>query len=269
MHLFYQAINELLSAQTPFVSVTLVHTTGSVPQQTGAKMLVTDRGLHFGTVGGGKVEQKALDIAKQMLANKLQNDTGYYEWNLRHDIGMTCGGNVTFYFERVCTPKWQIVVFGAGHVAQALIRILITLQCQILCIDPREDWLERLPQSSKLSIRQVANMPDVVEELPDGAYISLVTMGHSTDKPILLEILRQRERFSYVGVIGSRSKAVQLRQDIQDAGLPEECKEQFYCPVGLSIGNNQPEEIAVSIVAQLLQERDHLKARLDRQDKRE
>jgi xanthine dehydrogenase accessory factor len=85
-----------------------------------------------------------------------------------------------------------------------------------------------------------------------------MSMGHTTDKPILIEILRTR-KFPYLGVIGSNSKATRLRQDIADAGLPEEAQRAFFCPIGLSIGSDAPQEIAVSVVAQLLQERDKLR----------
>ncbi|HEX7807256.1 MAG TPA: XdhC family protein, partial [Thermoanaerobaculia bacterium] len=84
------------------------------------------------------------------------------------------------------------------------------------------------------------------------SFVVLMTMGHTTDKPILLEILRTRT-FPYLGVIGSNAKAKRLRQDIAAAGLPDELQRAFFCPVGLEIGSNHPQEIAVSIAAQMLQ----------------
>jgi xanthine dehydrogenase accessory factor len=98
----------------------------------------------------------------------------------------------------------------------------------------------------------------MVSQLPAKSFVLLMTMGHTTDKPILLEILKNWEQkpFPYLGVIGSKAKAVRLYQDIAEAGLPSEYKNLFYCPMGLSVGNNHPQEIAISIVSQLLQVRD-------------
>jgi xanthine dehydrogenase accessory factor len=98
-------------------------------------------------------------------------------------------------------------------------------------------------------------MPSLVKTLPEDAFVLLMTMGHTTDKPILLEILRTRS-FPYLGVIGSDAKANILRRDIAEAGLPDEMKSAFYCPIGLALGTNHPYEIAVSVAAQLLEVRD-------------
>ncbi len=97
-------------------------------------------------------------------------------------------------------------------------------------------------------------MPAEVAKIPEGSYVVLMTMGHTTDKPILIEILRTRT-FPYLGVIGSNAKAKRLKQDILDAGLPEEITKAFFCPVGLEIGSNHPQEIAISVAAQMLQKR--------------
>lgn len=218
-------------------------------------MIVTPQGLHTGTVGGGKVERKAIEESQRLLRSDVEQPTRSVEWNLNQDVGMTCGGSVHLVFEVFNRQTWHIVVYGAGHVAQALIPILLTLECQVTCIDSRPEWLEKLPNSPKLEQVCNAHMPDTVGTLPEGAFVILMTMGHSSDSPILLEILRTRQ-FPYLGAIGSRAKAVQFKKDIQQAGLPEASLEAFHCPIGLELGNNNPAEIAVSVAAQLLQERD-------------
>jgi xanthine dehydrogenase accessory factor len=252
MTTFIEALNELAQNGTPFVSVTVVDTLGSTPQDRGAKMLVTTDGVVHGTVGGGKVEARAIVEAKAMLGDAAAPKTRYYQWSLEKDIGMTCGGIVRMYFESFNVPRWNIVIFGAGHVAQALVELLRRFDCRITCIDPRPEWLSRFPSDPKLRIVQNAAMETEVASIPDGSFVLLMTMGHGTDKPILLEILRTRT-FPYLGVIGSNSKAKRLRQDVLAAGLPEEQTRAFFCPVGLSIGSNHPFEIAVSIAAQMLQ----------------
>lgn len=257
MNSFYEKFYDLWQQQISFVAATLVHTVGSAPQEPGAKILVTKDGLYHGTVGGGKLEKRAIEEALALLTSPQSSTAIYREWNLSRDIGMTCGGSVKLYFELINANIWPIVVFGAGHVSQALINILIHLDCQITCIDPREDWLTKLPISPKLIKIQQADMPSYVAKIPANAFVILMTMGHSTDKPILLEILKNPQ-FPYVGVIGSRAKAIQLQKDIQAANLPEHLQNAFHCPIGLPIGNNHPQEIAISVAAQLLQERDRL-----------
>lgn len=253
---YYAKVNELLASATPFVSVIVVDSTGSVPGETGTKMLVTHGGWHYGTVGGGKLEKKAIDESLRLLAESPAKRAHHFvNWSLQKDVGMTCGGLVKLYFETHIAKTWRIVVFGAGHVANAVINLLMTLECSITCIDPRQEWLDKLPNSAKLTKVLEPNMPSLVDKIADDAFVLLITMGHSTDSPILTEILRSRE-FPYLGVIGSEAKAIRLRQDIEKAGLPEECQTAFFCPMGLSLGSNHPGEIAVSIVSQLLQERD-------------
>lgn len=256
---YYGKLNELLELNLPFVSVILVDTTGSVPQDAGNKMLVTREGLYFGTVGGGKVEKRALEEALLLLKSPDQKQrTHFVNWSLSKDIGMTCGGMVKLYFELHNHNEWEIVIFGAGHVANAVINLLVNLECRITCIDPRQEWLNKLPGRPNLTTLLCKEMPTAVSTLPDKAFVLLITMGHTTDSPILIEILKTR-RFPYLGVIGSRAKAERLKQDIRAAGLDEAATEAFYCPMGLELGGNHPQEIAISIVAQLLQTRDKAK----------
>lgn len=252
---FFEALDDLVQTGEPFVSVTVVDTLGSTPQDRGSKMLVTGAGRVYGTVGGGKVEVRAIAEAQQLLADPTAPKTRFHQWSLEKDIGMTCGGIVRVYFEAFNVTRWNIVVFGAGHVASELVALLAKLDCRITCIDPREEWLSRLVDSPHVMKILAADMPAEVARIPDGSFVVLMTMGHTTDRPILLQILRTRT-FPYLGVIGSNAKAKRLRKDVLDAGLPEEMTRAFFCPVGLEIGSNHPAEIAVSVVAQMMQVRD-------------
>lgn len=257
---YFERLNQLISGNIPFVAVTIVDTVGSVPQHAGSKMLVTEDGLFYGTVGGGKVENRAIEVAREFLA---ENATGagrtrFVEWSLSKDIGMTCGGSVKLYFESFNVGSWNIVIFGGGHCSNALIKILINLDCRITCFDPREEWLSALPDSPRLKKVLAEDLPSRASDLPADAFVVLITMGHSTDSPILVEILRrwQEHPLPYLGVIGSRAKAARLKKDIDEAGLDPALKDVFHCPVGLSLGSNHPHEIAISIAAQLIQMRD-------------
>jgi xanthine dehydrogenase accessory factor len=257
---FIETLAELSNTGQPFVHVTLVEATGSTPQDSGSKMLVTANELAYGTVGGGKVEQQAIEFARSMLADPDSNVTQLLDWNLQRDIGMTCGGLVKLFFEVYNRQDWRIVVFGAGHVAQASIRCLLTLRCRVVCVDSRQDWIDRLPKSSKLQTVCVGEMKEYVEQIDDRDSVICMTMGHAADRPILEAIFKSGKRPNFLGAIGSRSKRGVLIRELAESGIERELAETLVCPLGLPLGSNQPEEIAISITAQLLQRRD--KARL-------
>ena len=252
---FFHRCLEMTDAGTPFVLVTLVKAEGSTPQDAGAKMLVTAEGLAEGTVGGGRVEAKAIDEARQMLDEGVARQ--FRDWNLKADVGMTCGGRVKLFFESVGAAEWSVVVFGAGHVTQALARLLATLPCRVTCIDPRGEWLERLPPGVRAV--QTDDPPAAVASLPADAFVLCMTRGHRSDLPVLEQIYQAEREFPFLGVIGSKAKAAVLRKELAAAGVPPE-RLTFHCPVGLPLGTNHPGEIAVSIAAQLLEARDRIAA---------
>lgn len=258
---YIQRYGELADSGTPFVSVTMVDAIGSTPQDAGSKMLVTASGNIHGTVGGGRVEAKAIEHALAMLSDKTESPkhTDFVDWNLQKDVGMTCGGTVKLYFESVNHRVWRIIIFGAGHVTQSLVRLLTTLPCRVTCIDPRADWLARLPTAPNIESITTDDPPAQVASLPDDVFVICMTRGHKSDVPVLIEIFRQQRAFPYLGVIGSKSKAAIMRRELTEAGIPKD-KQLFHCPLGLPIGTNHPGEIAVSIAAQLLEVRGNVSA---------
>lgn len=261
-HGYVERLAELAASGMPFVSVTMVDAVGSTPQDTGSKMLVTAAGLHSGTVGGGKVEFKAIQYAQSML-NQLGSEIAPHqlvEWNLQRDVGMTCGGVVKLFFEAYNHCDWRVIIFGAGHVAHAVVQCLGQLDCQSTCIDSREEWLAKIPDRERLTKICTADLPAQVAALPSDAFVLCMTMGHATDRPVLAEIFRQGRRFPYLGVIGSKAKRGVLVRELRAEGFSAEQAEAFHCPIGLPLGTNQPGEIAVSVVAQLIQERDAWRA---------
>ncbi len=259
---FYQKVVALESAGQAFVLIVLVEALGSTPQDMGAKMLVTSTGLHTGTVGGGRVEAQAIAVALELLASAGGDNSKprFVSWTLKGDVGMTCGGAVKLYFEPhpARGALWPIAIFGAGHVAQALLPVLIPLPCSITVYDTRPEWLTKLPNAPNVRVAHVTDLAAVVDTLPDDAFVLCVTQGHKTDRPILHRALATRN-FPYLGCIGSEAKATVLRHELVFEGLSFERAMQFHCPAGLDFGTNHPHEIALSITAQLLAERDRLK----------
>jgi xanthine dehydrogenase accessory factor len=249
-----EKINDLQESGETFVIATLVKTKGSAPQEVGAKILVGANGYIDGTIGGGKVEERVIQHAKAMI--KTNESFDYADWNLQTDIKMTCGGVVSFFFERVqAKPTWEIAIFGAGHVAQEVVRTLLKLDCSITCSDPRLEWLNKLPDHHKLTKIHTGTMKDVVATLKPGTFIASMTMGHAFDLPIILAAM-ERNVFPYMGVIGSDSKAAVLKSDLLKNGADEKLVAALNCPIGEPLGNNTPAEIAISITAQLLKQRD-------------
>jgi xanthine dehydrogenase accessory factor len=124
-------------------------------------------------------------------------------------------------------------------------------------IDPRADWLARLPAARTLRTITHDNPADLIPTLPANAFVLCMTKGHASDRPILQRALAERN-FPYLGAIGSAAKATVLRRELVAHGLTPERAENFFCPIGEPIGSNHPHEIALSIAAQLLRVRDAL-----------
>ncbi len=257
VHRHCHKVNELLRFNSPFATVTMVDVRGSAPQIQGAKAIVTADGIVEGTVGGGKVEARAIAHAVEMLKTADGRSCEFVTWNLQTDIGMTCGGEVKFFFELYLCNDWKISLFGAGHIAQALVPILLQMNCRVTWLDQRHDWLSRMPDHPKLTKVCSQHLKDEVEQLDPRSFFVLMTQGHATDLPVLAEVL-QTIQPPYVGVLGSLQKAKVLRRDLKELGFSEEKIASFYCPMGLPIGNNTPPEVAISVLSQLIQERDRL-----------
>jgi xanthine dehydrogenase accessory factor len=257
-HGFIERLAELSNSGVPFVCVTMVEAVGSTPQDAGTKMLVTAAGLVTGTIGGGRVEYKALEHARAMLLNPAGKAplNELVEWNLKRDVGMTCGGAVKLFFETYNHSDWRVVVFGAGHVAAAVVECLGQLECHVTCVDARPEWLDRIPARPRLRKVHAEEPRHLVAELPADAFVVCMTMGHATDRPILEEIFRLDRKFPFLGVIGSKAKRAVLLKELAAAGIPPDRSAAFHCPIGLDLGTNQPGEIAISVVAQLIQHRD-------------
>lgn len=252
----YRSVQKLIESRQPHVLVILVAVKGSAPQDVGAKIIITAQGIHSGTVGGGKVEAKVIEQAQEMLQTETKHQL--QTWNLQTDVGMTCGGEVRFFFEAFCVDVWDICIFGAGHVAQALIPILCQLPCQVHCIDSRQEWLDRFEAKGNLTLHCISEPEEAAAIIPVGAFVAMMTKGHGTDVPILKKILASGIQYPYLGMIGSKTKAFRVRKDLLRVGFLEEEIGVIRSPIGLAIGSNHPVEIGISIAAEMLSVRDSL-----------
>lgn len=244
-HLF-----ELTTQQIDHVEVILVNARGSAPQEVGAKMVVTSEGLRFGTVGGGKIEAHCIQHAQDILKNKAASIMATY--NLQKDIGMTCGGEVSIFFDPRYFSKWTVAVFGAGHVAQELCRVMQTWACRVKVYDTRKEWIDKLPRSPNFDIQLTDTLSAQVAELPKGTYLLSLTQGHAADVPVLEAALKNHEHFAFIGVIGSAVKAERIKSELHARHVSDVALSRLQCPIGLDFGDNTPPEIAISIAAQVL-----------------
>ncbi len=250
---FWKSAQELTDTGISFVVVTLVGARGSTPQDPGAKIIVTRDGLHSGTIGGGKIENACIKKAQEILELTQQSEPLLVTWNLQRDIGMSCGGETSLLFEHFYQNQWPIIIFGAGHVAQALTRVLSKFHCHVTVIDPRAEWIDKL---SGISGIVHANPKELIAKFHPKSFFLCMTMGHAFDFEILVELALLAPSAPYIGCIGSDVKALKIKKELKDSGVADDFVERLHIPMGNRFGSNDPEEIAISIASELLKERD-------------
>ena len=231
------------------VLVTIIEELESTPRNAGSKMVVSAERI-FDTIGGGHLEYKAMEIAREMLASRSQN-TRLERFSLGASLGQCCGGVNVLLFEPMGLPQAQIAVFGAGHVGRALVPLLASLPCRVRWIDSRE---QEFPAQIPDGVRQiVADEPlDEVDQLPKGSYCIVMTHNHQLDLELSAAILKRGD-FAYFGLIGSKTKRVKFEHRLRDRGFDPAVLQRMRCPMGLSeVKGKLPIEIAVSIAAEVI-----------------
>jgi len=231
----------------PFVAATVIRTWGSAPRNPGAKMLIPLRGEPVGTIGGGTAEMQVLDAARALLGGSDPAQV------LSIDLSQesACGGRMEIFLEPYRSEK-QVVLVGAGHVGLAVARLLVSLGWDVTVIDPRR---ERLDDPALAGCRTIqAEFLEAPERIPfvEGLFVLILTPDHRFDEEITARSLEKPWR--WFGVIGSRRKAAQFRRNLAGRGLPESQIARVRIPVGVEIGSDTPDEIAVSIAAELIRE---------------
>jgi len=243
------ALADLQAQGEPCVLVTIIEELGSTPRNAGSKMVVSGERI-FDTIGGGHLEYKAMEIARQMLASRSQ-DTRLERFSLGASLGQCCGGVNVLLFEPMGQPQAQIAVFGAGHVGRALVPLLASLPCRVRWIDSRE---QEFPAQIPDGVRKIiAEDPlDEVDALPKGSYCIVMTHNHQLDLELTAAILKRGD-FAYFGLIGSKTKRVKFEHRLRDRGFDQVLLQRMRCPMGLSeVKGKLPIEIAVSIAAEVI-----------------
>ncbi len=243
----YGHLHEWVEQRRAFVLATVIRAAGSVPRDPGAKMLIPMNGEPVGTVGGGRVELEVVAAARGLLTTK--GAARIVALDLSEESA--CGGRMEIFLDPHHCEK-QIVLIGAGHVGIAVARLLVTLDWDVAIIDPRA---ERLAHPQLAACRRTeAQFADAPAKIPfsEKLFILVMTPDHRFDEEVTAQCVPQAWR--WLGVIGSRRKAEQFRRGLVARGLPEDRVSRVRIPVGIDIGSDTPEEIAISIAAELIRE---------------
>ena len=256
----------LLNTHQDAVLVSVQNARGSVPREVGAWMAVFED-VVVGTVGGGRLEWDAIAHAREWLAQRGNAEPQLRVYRLGPNLGQCCGGEVRLLFEcisgaqadalrqRLAVPQAPVALFGGGHVGQALVRILSTLDLAITWVDSRD---EVFPEDRPDCVQCEHSDPvqAAVPQLAAGSQVLIMSFSHAEDLDIVVACLqRQRERqdLPYVGLIGSKTKWAAFRARLLARGFTEAELSHITCPIGVpGIRDKRPQAIAIAVAAQLL-----------------
>ena len=243
----YQAVLALLDSGETGALCTVVASSGSSPRKPGTKMLVRADGSIVGTIGGGAIEQAVRAQATEVIRTGRATR---FAAHLTRELAMCCGGRMDVFVEPVGAHPW-LLVFGGGHIGTALTRVASEAGFRVQVIDEREEWAGAGQHPAAVAVLNEAPL-DVVESLPWGPSTSavVVTHDHALDEMIVARCLEQP--WSYLGMIGSRAKAHRIVQRLSARGVDPTQLARLRAPIGVAIGAQEPGEIAVSIVAELI-----------------
>ncbi len=246
----YKAVAELEEKNLPGALCTIVSSQGSTPRHTTSKMLVYEDGKIVGTVGGGEVESRVIDEALEALRDGRSR---LLEYNMadpsRGDPGV-CGGQLEVFVEPL-QPKPALVVIGAGHVGKAVAHLAHWLGFYVIVNDDRPEFCNQdaIPDGDAFYPVPMEELPQQVKITP-WTYLVLTTRGVSVDVPGMPPLLNSQA--GYIGVIGSRRRWLMTRKQLVESGVSEEQLQRVRSPIGLELQAETPEEIAVSIMAEII-----------------
>lgn len=249
MDLFEEIVRMRRSGQRGALA-TIVHTNGSIPSYESSRMLVREDGSIAGTVGGGCVEADVWAAAKEVMQKEVPRKMAFHLNNeASYDNGLICGGTLEIFIEPIL-PQPVVYLFGGGHVSMALAKAAHSAGFAIGVVDDREAFAnkERFPMAQDVC----TSYQEAFDKIQPNAasYLVIVTRGHKEDMRVLAWAVRTQAR--YVGMIGSKRKVLSVYKALEQEGYRPEEFERVYAPMGLEIGALSPEEIAISVVAELI-----------------
>jgi xanthine dehydrogenase accessory factor len=247
----YEKITELMQKQETFAVATIISYKGSVPRRV-AKMIITKDQKTYGTIGGGCVEGQVAEEAAIML-NQDAKGVLVKSYDLVEEefggVGMNCGGKIDVSIE-IVGPDPRVIIAGSGHLSSSIAKLAHILGFEIVVVDPLAKK-EKFPEASQvLSDFPETNLPNM--QTSSDTYIVIVTR-HKDDLPTLRAALKTKA--GYIGLIGSKRRVLQAFRLLLKEGYTQQQLSRVNAPIGLDIGSETPEEIAVSIMAEIVQRR--------------
>src|SRR6266550_1367978 len=244
----YNEIQAGLKGGERVAVATVVKTIGAAPCGVATKMLVRADGTTSGSFSGAKVDAQASQEAVTAL-RESRSHIAHVHLDADQAVG-SCGATLEVFFE-VLRPEPRLIIAGAGYVAQALTRLATQLDFRIVVVDDRRDLADPQVFGEKVQLT-FGDIPQTIRELePDeSSWIVIVTRGHHLDKDALRAALETNA--AYIGMIGSPSKVKHIFKDLLKEGIARERLEQVHAPIGLDLGAETPDEIALSIAAEMV-----------------
>ncbi len=260
MDIYEQIVQLRLEGRRGAVA-TIISVSGSIPSFKTAKMLVRDDGSIVGTIGGGCVEADVWQAAREVMESEKPRTLKFdLNQDPKYDTGLVCGGTLEIFVEPILPPA-VLYIFGAGHVAFNVCKTATLAGFEVVVTDDRSSYAtsERFPGARNV---QALDFDEAIRNLDptESSYIVIVTRGHRDDMRLLRWAVQTRAR--YVGMIGSKRKVITISKALQEEGLPAQLFDRVHAPVGIDIGAVTPEEIAISITAELIAIRRHAAASL-------
>jgi xanthine dehydrogenase accessory factor len=247
----FAAVADALDRGEPAALVTIVSTTGSTPQRVGAKMLVFADGRIVGTIGGGCYENDAFWKAREAISTRKPQVVRYeLSDDFAQETGLICGGQMDVYIEPI-EPSPELYIVGAGHVGFHLARLAHEVGFRVHVVDDREKFAnaERFPNAAEIVVDDIPSWI-AGANIPPHGYAVIVTRGHTNDLEALRALAPRELR--YLGLIGSRAKVARIYDALVADQMPADLLKRVHAPIGLDIGAVTPQEIAVSILAELI-----------------
>lgn len=248
MNDIFEKIAEAQKSNSDVALCIIVNTKGSTPREEGAKMLVYPNGKIYGTIGGGDLEKNVIANAIEVLKSKKPS---IFRHDLLHQHNMCCGGSVEIYIEPIIKKK-KLYIFGAGHTGQALAKYALQFDFETVIVDDRKEYLDEIKfaGANKLNLHYSHALP--LLPFDENTFVTIMTYSHPYDRDILAYCLKKP--FAYLGMIGSRRKVEMTKKMFADAGIGTMDElEQVDMPMGIDIGAEDPDEIAISILAKLIE----------------
>lgn len=247
----FDEIVRLRKAGQKSALATIVQVNGSIPSYESAKLLVREDGSMIGTIGGGCVEAEVWNAAREVIQTErprlmkfsLGQDAAY-------DNGLICGGQLEVFVEAI-VPQPKALIFGAGHISKSLCKVASLAGFAVSVIDNRETYAnrDRFPEAEAVLAEEYEGLfPQL--DIRDTTYIVIVTRGHRDDMRVLRWAVETPAR--YIAMIGSRRKVIGVVKELEKEGISRSAIERIFAPMGFEIGAITPEEIAVSVVAEMI-----------------